>query len=300
VTIRVPAPAKVNLTLRILARETSGYHQLETVFLALELCDVVTVAPGGRGIRLRVEGPDLGPVEENLAYRAAAGFLETAGGTGGVEICLRKRIPAGSGLGGGSSDAAATLRALSSLFPGRVDASRLQTLAGTLGADVPFFLANTPMALAWGRGERLFPLPPLPPAEVLVAVPPVAVRTPEAYRLLARARGGRTGPVTPAVHTLAALGSWDAMAKAAWNDFESVIFREIPELARLKDGLAESGSLLSLLSGSGSALFAVFAEPETAVSALPLLEAEFPDTRFLPTRTMEEMPQPDLAPGVEP
>ncbi len=187
--LRTLAPAKVNLRLRVLAREDSGYHQIETLFQALDFGDEVEVAEGDRGIRLEVEGMDVGPVEENLAYRAAVSFLDRLRGDGGVSIRLRKRVPPGAGLGGGSSDGAAVLRLLAALHPGAVGEEALLEIAAGLGADVPFFLAPSPLALAWGRGDRILPLSPLPPRPVLLALPPLAVDTPGAYGMLDEVRG---------------------------------------------------------------------------------------------------------------
>ena len=171
--IRIHAPAKVNLALRVLAREDSGFHQLETLFSALEFGDVLTLQLGGSGITLNLDGLHLGPPEENLVYRAAKGFKELARVEEGMEIHLEKRIPIRAGLGGGSSDAAAILRGLHFLFPGRLGEETLLQLAASLGADVPFFLCGSGLALAWGRGDRILSLPALPSASVLLAIPPM-------------------------------------------------------------------------------------------------------------------------------
>jgi 4-diphosphocytidyl-2-C-methyl-D-erythritol kinase len=297
--VRILAPAKVNLTLRILGREESGFHQLETVFLGVQFGDSLSVARRDSGIALRVDGPPLGPLEENLVYRAAQGFLELAGRSAGLDISLEKRIPVQGGLGGGSSDAAATLRALSVLLPGWVGGAELRGLAGRLGSDVPFFLSSSPLALAWGRGDRLLSLPPLPGAPVILAIPPFGVSTPEAYRLLDLDRVERPGARPPEFHTLGTLGSWGEVAARAENDFEDVLFRAFPLISRIRRALEVRGPRVSLLSGSGSALFAVFEEDQEARDALPLLEAAFPETRFILSRTLEGFPDPISEPGVE-
>jgi 4-diphosphocytidyl-2-C-methyl-D-erythritol kinase len=165
---RVSAQAKINLILRVLAREASGYHSIESVFLRLDLADQVTVriAPGRtldcHGATLPTAG--LGPMERNLAFRAAVAYAEAVGWPSGFSIDVDKRIPVGAGLGGGSADAGAVLRALDALSPTPLG-SRLVELATPLGADVPFMTIDSPMALAWGRGERLFPLHALDRAE---------------------------------------------------------------------------------------------------------------------------------------
>jgi hypothetical protein len=187
---------------------------------------------------------------------------------GGVEIHLEKRIPVGGGLGGGSSDAAAALRGLQALFPAALTPEEVLRIAGSLGSDVPYFLCGSPLALAWGRGDRLLPLPPPPPAPVLLALPPVAVATAEAYRLLAAARregsrlqeirreASRPGP--PRLLSVETLSSWDGLSALAGNDFEEVILPAHPLLRRLREALRETSPLLSLLSGSGACLFAVY------------------------------------------
>lgn len=156
---RVEAQAKINLSLRILAQEKSGYHQLETLFARIDLADTVEVALDTSRQELVVEGAEVGPAEQNLAFRAAVAFLDATGWATGFRIRIVKRIPAGGGLGGGSADAGAVLRILNHLAPHPLSAAALPTVAVRLGADVPFLAAEAPMALAWGRGERMLTLP---------------------------------------------------------------------------------------------------------------------------------------------
>jgi 4-diphosphocytidyl-2-C-methyl-D-erythritol kinase len=175
--LTVQAHAKVNLFLRVLAREASGYHGLETLFTLLELHDTLTVERIGSGVELTVDGADTGPTEENLAYRAAAMVLDATGRSFGVRIHIDKRIPVQAGLGGGSADGAAALVAANALAGRSVPQPELLHFAAKLGSDVPFLAAGAPMALAWGHGERMFRLPPPPAAPALVAVPHVQVPT---------------------------------------------------------------------------------------------------------------------------
>jgi 4-diphosphocytidyl-2-C-methyl-D-erythritol kinase len=298
--LRVHAPAKVNFLLRVLAREESGFHQLETVFAALEFGDTVTLSRAPAGISLEVEGADLGPIVENLAYRAAKGFLELSGVTEGVSIRIYKRIPVKGGLGGGSSDAGATLRGLQTLFPGFVSGEELLELAGSLGSDVPFFLSPSPLALGWGRGDRVLPLPPLPPAPVLLAIPPVGVATGAAYGLLSRGREGGPGPKLGQVLSAGTLSSWAGVAALARNDFEEVIFPSHPLLGRLRQGLQATAPIFSLLSGSGATVFAVYVDELQASSGKVALEAAFPDCQFVLTRTLFQVPQLSGGLGVDP
>ncbi len=270
-SVRLRAPAKVNLLLRVLAREESGFHQLETLFQALELADAVEVLPGakGRGPALELSGVKpgaLGTVDENLAVRALRLLSEAAGVPPDFGIRLEKRIPHGAGLGGGSSDAAAVLLAANRLLGAPLSRAELAAMGGRLGADVPFFVAETPLALGWGRGDRILPLPPLPRAAVLLALPPWGIATPAAYAALARHREGASAPGS------ALLGGpdapwrdWDAVARAAENAFEAALFPEHPTLSRIRGALRAAGAAPALLSGSGSAVFGVFAglDPDT-------------------------------------
>lgn len=282
--MRVRAPAKLNLYLSVLARQADGFHQLETIFCALELADELELRLGPPGIRLRIDGPDLGPPDRNLVHRAAAAYFEAAELEAGLDVHLVKRIPAGAGLGGGSSDAAATLRALDQLHGARLGADRLAHLAARLGSDVPFFLADAALALAWGRGERILPLPEPPRAPVLLAIPPFAIGTPEAFRALDQHRAGAWAPEAR-IHDASAFRTWTALAARATNDFEPVLFERYPVLAALKAALLDAGAELALLTGSGSALFGIFRTRAHRAAAANALRPAFPDVDFVETAT---------------
>jgi 4-diphosphocytidyl-2-C-methyl-D-erythritol kinase len=256
--VRLAAHAKLNLLLRVLAREEDGYHGVETLYCLVSLADeLVATRREERGIRLTVEGADCGPDEDNLAARAARLLLEATGHRFGVEIALQKRIPVRGGLGGGSSDAAAALLAVNHLADQAVPRHELLQVAARLGSDVPFFLSGGPLALAWGHGERMLRLPPLPSAPALLLVPEAGMSTPEAYRVVDAARqgGARRGAVAL---DLDALGSWGSIARLAGNDFEFALFGRRPELREGFEALARTGPLLCRMSGSGSTLFAVY------------------------------------------
>ena len=166
-TARTLAQAKVNLFLRVLAREANGYHQLETLFCRLDLGDDVVVRTNVRGRSLDCQGDvippnGLGPVEWNLAWRAATAYSEATGWPNDWAIEIQKRIPVGGGLGGGSADAGAVLRCLNALNPTPLPPHALLGIAGQLGADVPFLTSEASFALAWGRGERMLRIAPIP------------------------------------------------------------------------------------------------------------------------------------------
>lgn len=256
--LRGAAHAKLNLFLRVLAREEDGFHGIETLFCLVSLADeLVAERREGRGVSLTVDGADCGPAEDNLATRAARMVLEATGHPCAVHLTLRKRIPVQGGLGGGSSDAAAALTVVNQLAGGAVPRHELLQFAARLGSDIPFFLSGGPLALAWGHGERMLRLPPLPPAPALLLVPPVGIKTPEAYHQVdgARQNAGRRGAVAL---ELAGLSSWGSVARLAGNDFEFALFGRYPELKRGFDALAATQPLLCRMTGSGSTLFAVY------------------------------------------
>jgi 4-diphosphocytidyl-2-C-methyl-D-erythritol kinase len=295
VTVERAAHAKINLWLSIGALRPDGFHDLDTLFCALHLHDTVRVDPGaaGDGIRLRVTAapplatlPDLGPESDNLAVRAARAFVEEARIPGDLAIDLVKRIPVGAGLGGGSSDAAAALRALERMAPGTFPPARLAALAASLGSDVPFLLSGLPVAYGRGRGERISPAPNLPQRPVVVVMPPLHVSTAAAYRWLDADRdaGDAPPPSRPSPNAPETL-DWDQVAARARNDFEPVVFRRHPELAAYRDALARSGAAIALMAGSGATLFGIFGDQEAAENAAARLAGDAPAVRTLLTRT---------------
>ena len=274
-TARAVAQAKVNLFLRVLAREADGYHQLETLFCRLELGDdvAVRVGVGGRsldctGDALPPEG--LGPVERNLAWRAAMMYAEATGWPNDWAIEIAKRIPVSGGLGGGSADAGAVLRCLNRLAPSPLSGEELVALAAPLGADVPFLTTGDALALGWGRGERLLALPPLPARAVTLVCFPFGVATPDAYRWLdahetvVARRAARV--------SVESLTTWAGIARLAHNDFETVVAPRYPEIERALGELRarsarDDPAALTLLAGSGATVFAVSDAPAPAMAA---------------------------------
>ena len=292
-SVSILAPAKVNLRLKVLTQQTSGYHSLESVFCAVSLADELTVRPGAGEIELSVEGGvDTGPADENLAVRAARRFFLELGGEGeGARIDLRKRIPAAAGLGGGSSDAAATLLALNALHGDPLPRATLLQLAIELGADVPFFLCGSPLALGWGRGERLLALPPLPPRPVLVAHPGVAMPTGQAFQRIAELRGGGYNPPAFALDA-AALSSWETIAGVAENDFEHAAEERLPTIGAARAAMVAAGAEIALLAGSGSSVFGVFPSRDATRSAASELAALGYAT--WPAETLRSFPAADV------
>ena len=261
-SVRIAAQAKLNLHLRVLSREESGFHSLETIFHRIDLADdlVVTITPGERTID--VAGSGTGPHEQNLAFRAATAYSEHVGWPSGFLIELNKRIPVGAGLGGGSSDAAAVLRALNSLSPQPIARPGLLQLAAGLGSDVPFLTSDAVMALAWGRGERMLECPPLPRKDILLLTPAFSVSTADAYRWLDDDRAQTPGPAPiPLVLDDIALSTWGSIARFARNDFEKPVAARHPELEGYIERLRHSRALFAQMTGSGSTVFGVLDTP---------------------------------------
>lgn len=278
---RVTAHAKVNLALRVLAREQGGFHAIETLFARIALGDEVVVRVRDAGREIDCRGVDVGPPERNLAYRAALAFADTVGWPAGFHIEIEKRIPAGGGLGGGSADAGAVLRALAALAPRPVIEDELLRIAMPLGSDVPFLTTTASLALAWGRGERMLTLPPLPERHVLLVIPAFPVSTADAYGWVAAERGDYAPE--PRLMGPEQLVSWRGIAALATNDFEAPVARRHPDITRIIAALRDAGAEIALLSGSGSTVYGIFTAPPSA----ELLARRLPGTTVLPTRTLE-------------
>ncbi|MDW8104878.1 MAG: 4-(cytidine 5'-diphospho)-2-C-methyl-D-erythritol kinase [Armatimonadota bacterium] len=269
VTLR--SPAKVNLTLDVRERLPNGYHLLYSVMQQVSLADEVVVRlEGEQGVRLECSHPEVPCDQTNLAWRAAERFYARLGEEPSVHITLRKVIPPQAGLGGGSSNAATTLRALNILYGQPLSLRELHALASSLGSDVPFFLYGG-TALVEGLGEVVTPLPAPASYPLVVAVPPVGVSTAWAYQRLdeERAMGVEElpPPRTPAlVSALRAGLNWLPLLH---NDFEEVVLPEHPEIQRVKLLMMSSGAEASLLCGSGAGVMGVY--PDEAVAQRALL-----------------------------
>jgi 4-diphosphocytidyl-2-C-methyl-D-erythritol kinase len=264
-SIEVPAFAKINLRLEIFGRRPDGYHELRTIFQSLTLHDSLSIElTRGRGIELEVQGnPELAvaSAKDNLVYRAVEALQSELKLPGGIRLELRKRIPAGRGMGGGSSDAAAALAGLLRLSGKRIAAESLMRIASGLGADVPYFLSGG-RALGISRGDEIYPLPDLPRQPVVVVSPPeIGVNTREAYGWVADALTTPAAP--PRLWAFCAL-CWSPSGGALKNDFEAPVFRRFARLESIKRRLLEHGAADASLAGSGSAVFGIFQSPAKA------------------------------------
>jgi 4-diphosphocytidyl-2-C-methyl-D-erythritol kinase len=278
------AHAKVNLFLHVLARESTGYHQIETLFCLLDLHDDLSIETGAPGLSLTVNGPDLGEARRNLVWRAAESFFVLTGIRENAHIILDKRIPSGAGLGGGSSDAAATLLALNTLHGSPLGPEALLDLGAALGSDVPFFVAGAAIALAWGRGERLIRLAAPEPAAALVVVPDQRIATATAYATLDSRRGQGTRSPVPCIIDPGALRSWSDIENHVVNDFAEAAIHAVPAIRDILDACIIARARIASVTGSGSACFAIFDDDLTRDSALDELAARFHDAAVISTR----------------
>jgi len=251
--IKFLARAKVNLTLDVLGKRPDGYHEVEMVMQSVELHDTLEFSPAEKDIVITIEGMDLSPGADNLVYRAAELLRSRGCVRSGVKVRLIKNIPVAAGLGGGSADAAATLKALNQIWGIGLSMSELIVLGEQLGADVPFCLLGG-TALARGKGEQVFRLPPCPPLGLVLVKPPFSVSTGSVYQAF------RFGPAVERPDNQAMVEAIRAnnilgIARCLANALESVTTRMHPELTGIKEKLIEAGAAGSLMSGSGPTVF---------------------------------------------
>ncbi len=266
--VRVRSLAKVNLDLRVLNKRPDGFHELRTVFQTISLADTIDIEY--RRGRTRIDIQSNLNITDNIIAKTADSVLRAVGRTGRVGFVLKKRIPLGGGLGGGSSNAAAVLLALPVLLGKRLPVAQLMELASGLGSDVPFFLVGG-TAVGLGRGTELYPLPDLPSHPGLLITPGIHCSTAEAYRDLARKS---THAIPHGLLTDFQLVTW-GLSDSHSNDFEQVVFRHHPQLESIKGKLLKFGARPALMSGSGSTMFGVFQSRVARDRAVEWFRKEF-------------------------
>jgi len=288
--LSLKAPAKINLFLKVLGRRPDGYHLLETCMHKVSLYDEIELISCAEGIRLHCFGGGGIPENrDNLVCRAAELFFQATQGRRcgtdcGVTIGLTKRIPVAAGLGGGSSDAAATLLGLNELFACGCSADELIALGLRLGADVPFFLADAPAALATGIGEVLQPVAPLHGYSVLMVNPGFPVSTRWVYQSFSLTKKGNANKLESLKEGIVEGCALDFPVLAGsppmvlLNDLETVTVAKYPELARLRDKLLHNGASAALMSGSGPTVFGLFTEERCAEACYALLKRHYSHT----------------------
>jgi 4-diphosphocytidyl-2-C-methyl-D-erythritol kinase len=274
--VKIRAFAKINLGLRVLGARPDGYHELQTVFQAVKLHDTLTLSAGRGAFRIDCDDPDCPTDRRNLLWRAAERLWRAAGRKGrlrGVVVRLEKRIPQQAGLGGGSSDAAAALRGLARLWRARLSDEELRSIASTVGADVPYFLVGGTV-LGLERGDLLVPLPDRPRAWVVLVVPAFGVSTKDAFgwwdeaTVRRKAKGATVRLKADTTTDLADVASGFSRAGTRLtNDLEGPVIARYPVIGRLIRALRRHGASHAGMSGSGSAVFGLFAQRADAARA---------------------------------
>ncbi len=304
--VAVRSFGKINIGLRIGPLRPDGFHELRTVYQTIGLHDVVRVSVGrGRGIELRCDAPGIPTDDSNTCYRIAERVLRALGKSARVTISIEKKLPAQGGLGGASSNAVATMLGLERALRARLTPADRLRIASEIGSDVPLFLVGGAI-LGAGRGEQVYPLEDLPALDCVLATPAVGISTPAAFaawdRLAGSASGDQQGKLTsPAISSTIngfshSVFAWlrgsstgvpsrtagdraealllDLVRAGIENDFERVVFSEYPELRDVKRVLERAGARYASLSGSGSAVYGLFASTATARKAVERLQAE--------------------------
>jgi 4-diphosphocytidyl-2-C-methyl-D-erythritol kinase len=277
--LELKSPCKVNLLLNNLGKRTDGFHELETIMLPVPVHDFLKFERGGSGIRLACSDASLPVDSKNLVHRAADAFLKLTGISDGVRIHLGKKIPMAAGLGGGSGNAATTLLGLNQIFGAPASEKQLNEIAASLGSDIPFFLQNRP-ALALGRGEKISALDffrALRGCYILLVHPGFGISTPWAYQQLSRFPEALNGKAGRTAKLISLLQRDDLVAASAefYNAFEFPALRKYPLLALFQEFLHDNGAPVSLMSGSGSATFALIQGKEPAEELSEKFKAKF-------------------------
>ena len=273
--VQEKAYAKLNLSLDVGARRADGYHEMNMVMQTVSLCDELLISTTDDGtLRARSNLRFIPNDERNLAVKAARVFLEAAGESGqGLLITLRKHIPVGAGMAGGSSDAAAVLRALNRAYGEPLSARELCAAGEEIGSDVAFCLRGG-TALASGRGEILEPLPPLPDCRIVICKPEFSISTPELFRKLDSVPL-KHHPDTAGILEALRQGDLRALCRRMYNVFEDVGDRRMRTVSQIKSLMLDHGALGSIMTGTGSAVFGIFTDEAAAESAARELRREY-------------------------
>ena len=265
--LTVYAPAKINLALKIIRRRADGYHDIQSILQKVSLYDTLSFKLSShQGITVTTDDPSIPTDSSNLAYRAADLLLKQQKITPGISIHIKKRIPAGAGLGGGSSNAAATLSGLNKLLRCNLTEPDLLRLGVEIGADVPFFIYDKHAALAEGIGEQLSPVKIHVPLWFVIVFPGFSISTKwvyENYRVLTNKRKN--------IRISRSFKQLNAVLHILINDLENVVTQQYPEIQKIKRTLIQAGACGSLMSGSGSSVFGIFPDEQHAQEALTLL-----------------------------
>ncbi|MEE9167036.1 MAG: 4-(cytidine 5'-diphospho)-2-C-methyl-D-erythritol kinase [Candidatus Neomarinimicrobiota bacterium] len=268
---------KINVGLKVTGKRHDGYHTIQTIFQELDLTDTVILESADEGWEIRCNSKSVPRNESNSCVRAYLSLKELFPDLGGIRIGLEKRIPVGSGLGGGSSNAATVLRGLNELFGLALSDDRLEEMGGTIGADVPFFIRGGTQ-FGEGLGDILSPVTLPYVGAVLLVVPETSVSTEWAYdrvrkHLTGGFKSGKFGAVLQSRGEERFVSSWAVADRFLENDFESLVFQTYPEIGDIRDRLRDAGALFASLSGTGSTVFGIFGDEIRARRAQAVLSS---------------------------
>lgn len=274
------AYAKLNLSLDVAERRDDGFHNMVMVMQTVTLCDRISIELNGSGqISAATDLSYIPSDERNLAVKTARAYLEHTGRAGqGVSMSIKKSIPVGAGMAGGSADAAAVLRGLNGLFSDGMSIRELETLGAKIGSDVAFCVGGG-TALAQGRGELLTPLQPLPDCRFVICKPDFSVSTPELFRKLDQQRV-RSHPDTAGMLAAISAGDLPQICRRLYNVFEDVDDRRMRRICQIKNRLLDLGAMGTVMTGTGSAVFGVFDGEASARSAAAVMRGEQPFCRI--------------------
>lgn len=269
---QLKAYAKINLGLDVIGRLPNGYHEVKMVMQTVGICDELTFEKMPEGIRVTTDNGELPTGEDNLIYKAAGLMCERYNIKEGVHIHLQKNIPIAAGMAGGSTDAAATLKGMNTLFDAGGTMQELMELGVKIGADVPYCVMGG-TALAEGIGEKLTALRPAPDCTLLIAKPDINVSTKYVYEHL-DAEGVEMHPDIDGMVEAIENGSLDGILERMGNVLENVTVKAHPVITRIKNRMKELGAKQSMMSGSGPTVFGIFTEAEKAQEAYRILREE--------------------------
>ena len=272
--IQEKAYAKLNLTLDVEKKRADGYHDLTMVMISLALCDDITLTPRTDGkVNIECNRSYLPRDRRNLAVRAVDEFYARLDKSGGADMKIFKRIPVGAGMAGGSTDAAAVLRALNRAEGNPFTAEELCAIALDIGSDVPYCVRGGTM-LAKGRGEILTPLAELPECGILVCKPAFSISTAELFKCV-DSRRQKTHPDTAGMISALEAGQTEEVARRMFNVFEDVLPRQYSEVGEIRSALLDAGALGAVMTGTGSAVFGLFTEETRMKKAHDSLSARY-------------------------
>ncbi|MBL7084810.1 MAG: 4-(cytidine 5'-diphospho)-2-C-methyl-D-erythritol kinase [Candidatus Omnitrophica bacterium] len=290
-TLTLKAPAKINLYLNVLAKRPNGFHDIETIFEKIDLCDEIRLTQRKRGIRISCRQKDLPRNRKNLAFRAAEAFLAKANRNDGVEIGITKNIPVAAGLGGGSSDAASVLLGLNRLLHCGLSQSELLEIGKDLGADVSFFLLPQFRAIGRGKGELLTPLKTKKKNWYVLVIPKgLGLSSHRMYQALRITLTKRPGSVKIMLRALEK-GDLTSLDKYSYNIFESIVRKKYKQVLEIKKALKFSGAQTSLMSGSGPCVFGITQTRKEAMDISRRFQANRSDWQVIVAKTYQMRPK---------